>query len=92
MRKLIIGAVAALTLTAVGGAVAGEALGMFPKASERVSGNTVRTKLEGMGYRVDRLLEAEHDCWEVRAVNDSGFPIKAKYDLATGELMQAKLR
>lgn len=89
--QLIIGVVAALTLTAVGGAVGSEALGVYPKPSERVSGEVIRTKLESMGYRVDRL-EAEHDCWEVRAVNDSGFPIKAKYDRATGELIQARLR
>lgn len=91
MRKLIIGAVAALSLTAVGAAAAGENSGVFSRARDRVSGEAIRAKLEGMGYRVDRL-EAERDCWEVRAVNDSGFPIKAKYDLATDELVQAKLR
>lgn len=91
MQKLVIGAVAALTLAAAGAAVAGESLGVFAKGSDRVSSEIIRTKLESMGYRVNRL-EAEHNCWEVRAVNDSGFPIKAKYNLTTGELMQAKLR
>lgn len=91
MQKLVIGTVAALTLAAAGAAVAGESLGVFPKGSDQVSGEMIRTKLESMGYRVDRL-EAEHGCWEARAVNDSGFPIKAKYDLTTGELKQAKLR
>lgn len=91
MQKLVIGAIAALTLAATGAAVAGEGLGVFSKGPDRAAGEMIRTKLESMGYRVDRL-EAEHDCWEVRAVNDSGFPIKAKYDLTTGELMQAKLR
>jgi hypothetical protein len=66
-------------------------LEVLPKSSDRVSAEIIRTKLESMGYRVNRF-EAEHNCWEVRAVNDSGFPIKAKYNLTTGELMQAKLR
>jgi hypothetical protein len=91
MQKLVLGAVAALTLAAASAAVSGETLRVFPKGSDRVSGEMIRTKLESMGYRVDRL-EAEHDCWEVRAVNDSGLPIKVRYDLITGELMQAKLR
>lgn len=47
--------------------------------------------LEDLGYRVDRI-KAEHGCYEVRAVNDSGFPIKAVYAPATGELVQARLR
>lgn len=91
MQKIVIGAVAALTLAAIGSAAAGEALKTPPNASNRVSGEMIRAKLEDMGHRVDRL-EIERDCWEVRAFNDSGFPIKAKYDLATGELMNAKLR
>jgi hypothetical protein len=91
MRTFIIGAVAVLTLGVAGAAVAEEKLSVSPIASERVSGETIRIRLESMGYRVDRL-EAEHDCWKARAVNDSGFPIKVKYDRATGELIQAKLR
>ena len=47
--------------------------------------------LEDLGYRVDRI-KAEHGCYEVRAVNDSGFPIKAVYAHATGELIRAGLR
>lgn len=47
--------------------------------------------LEDLGYRVDQI-KAEHGCYEVRAVNDSGFPIKAVYAPATGELVQARLR
>ena len=74
----LIGAVAALALGATGASMTAErALGVFPKVSDRVSGETFRTRLESMVYRVDRR-EAEHDCWAVRAMNDSGFPIKAK--------------
>jgi len=56
-----------------------------------VAASEVSKGLEGLGYRVDRI-EAEHGCYEVRAVNDSGFPIKAVYARATGELVQARLR
>ena len=91
MQKLVIGAAVVLTLAAAGAAVAGESVDLFPRASGGVSGETIRTHLEGMGYRVDRI-KPERDCWEVRAVNDSGFAIKAEYDRASGELIQAKLR
>lgn len=55
-----------------------------------VAANEVRERLEGLGYRVERI-EAEHGCYEVRAANDSGFPIKALYSQVTGELLGAKL-
>lgn len=91
MRKFLIGAVAALALGVTGASLASESLSVLPKAPEGVSSSTIRTSLESMGYRVDRI-EAEHDCWEVRAVaKDNGMAIKAKYDLATGELIRAKL-
>ncbi|WP_262268432.1 PepSY domain-containing protein [Microvirga yunnanensis] len=56
-----------------------------------VAASEVSKGLEGLGYRVDRI-KAEHGCYEVRAVNDSGFPIEAVYARATGELVQARLR
>ena len=56
-----------------------------------VVASEVSKGLEGLGYRVDRI-EAEHGCYEVRAVNDSGLPIEAVYARATGELVQARLR
>ena len=56
-----------------------------------VAASEVSKGLEDLGYRVDRI-KAEHGCYEVRAVNDSGFPIKAVYAQATGELVQARLR
>ena len=56
-----------------------------------VAPSEVSKSLESLGYRVDRIA-AEHGCYEVRAVNDSGFPIKAVYAQATGELTRARLR
>lgn len=56
-----------------------------------VAASEVSKGLEGLGYRVDRI-KAEHGCYEVRAVNDSGFPIKAVITQATGELVTARLR
>ena len=56
-----------------------------------VAASEVSQGLEGLGYRVDRI-KAEHGCYELRAVNDSGFPIKAVYIQATGELVTARLR
>jgi uncharacterized protein YpmB len=91
MRKLLIGTVAALAVGTAGASLAGESQRVVPKALDGVSSETIRTTLESMGYRVDRV-EAEHDYWEVQAVNDSGLPIKTKYDFATGELIRAKLR
>ena len=90
MRKFLMGTAAALVLGAAGATVAAESSGVFPKAPDGISGEMIRAKLEGMGYRVDRL-EAEHGYWEAVAVNDSGLPVKVKYDFATGDLIQARL-
>jgi len=63
-----------------------------PGADGRVvAASEVSKKLEDLGYRVDRI-KAEDGCYEVRAVNGSGFPIKAIYTQATGELVRARLR
>lgn len=91
MRKFMMGVVAALGLGAAGATMAGESGRLLSEAPDRISGKTIRTKLENLGYRVDRL-EAERGCWEARAVNDSGFPIKVKFDMATGDLVRAELR
>lgn len=56
-----------------------------------VAASEVSRGLESLGYRVVRI-EAENGCFEIRAVNDSGLPIKAVYAQATGELLHAKLR
>jgi hypothetical protein len=56
-----------------------------------VAASAVSKGLEDLGYRVSRI-KAEDGCYEVRAVNDSGFPIQAVYTQATGELVQARLR
>ena len=39
-----------------------------------VAASEVSKGLEELGYRVSRI-KAEHGCYEVRAVNDSGFPL-----------------
>ena len=85
MRKLLV-ATAVLVIGA-GSALSGE--------GRHVAGNSgvseiILKDLEGAGYRVDRI-DAKHGVYEVRAVNDSGFPIKADYD-AAGELIRAALR
>jgi hypothetical protein len=92
MRTISMISAAALILGATGFAVASDkdarcsgGVGVPPAASA-----AIRQNLEDLGYRVDRV-KAAHGCWEVRAVNDSGFPIKAVYD-ATGTLVLAKLR
>jgi len=90
MRKFLMGAAAALVLGTAGATVAAESSRVFPKAADGISGETIRAKLGSMGYRVDRL-EAEHGYWEAVAVNDSGLPVKLKYDRGTGELINAKL-
>jgi hypothetical protein len=89
MRKILM--ITAVTLALGGAAIAaGEGRDPSSPSPDRVSGETIRMGLEGMGYRVDRI-EFEHGCYEVGAVNDSGFPIRATYD-ATGVLIKARLR
>jgi len=65
--------------------------GSVPLRSRDVTSGDVVRGLEQLGYRVD-TLKIEHGRYEVRAVNDSGFPIKLDYDRATGELVRARLR
>jgi len=55
----------------------------------RLPSEAIRTTLEQLGYRVDRV-KLDHGCLEARAVNDSGFPIEAGYHPVTGELVQAR--
>ena len=85
MRKMLM--TATMLLLGAGSALAGEA--RLASADTGVS-EAIRAGLESTGYRVDRV-EAEHGGFEVRAVNDSGFPIKATYD-GRGELLRAALR
>ena len=59
--------------------------------SRIVAASGVSKGLEDVGYRIGRI-RAEEGCYEVRAVNDSGFPIEAVYTQATGELLRARLR
>jgi hypothetical protein len=99
MRTLLTVAAAALALGAAGVALADNdrhrdrdrSVSAAAQNTERFSTDAIRQRLEAVGYRVSRI-EAEHDCYEVRATNDSGYPIKATYDRASGELIEARLR
>ncbi|ACL61005.1 PepSY domain-containing protein [Methylobacterium nodulans] len=92
MRTIIM----ASALLATGLAVPAMADGLDHRCSPVADGRIVAASevskgLEVLGYRVDRV-KAEDGCYEVRAVNDSGLPIKAVYAQATGELVRAWLR
>jgi peptidase YpeB-like protein len=91
MRKILIAATAAVALGAAGAVIAGESSVPVRAGSNQVSSDSIRKGLEGMGYRVAGI-EAEHDSYEIRAVDgDTGLPIKATYDAATGDLVKAKV-
>lgn len=81
MRTILITALA--TVAASSMALADE--------SRSAAGEAIRQQLEGFGYRVSHI-EAEHGRLKLRAVNDTGLPIKLTYDLATGEMLRAALR
>jgi hypothetical protein len=83
-------------LLAAGLATPSLADGSNSRCVSRADGRAVATSevskdLEDLGYRVVRI-KAEDGCYEVQAVNGSGFPIKAVYTQATGELVRARLR
>jgi hypothetical protein len=89
MRKFLIANSAALIMFFSGAALAGES--RSPSASANMASSvSIRKGLEDMGYQVGRI-NAEHDWYEVVAMNDSGLPIKVIYDAARGELLQAHL-
>ena len=87
MRKVLITA-AAILVGAGSAAAAGESRHVAAPWPVR---EMVRKGLESTGYQVQRI-KAEHGAYKVRAVNDSGFPIKATYNGASGELIRAALR
>mgnify|MGYP001767075387 CR=1 FL=1 len=90
MRASLIAVTAALALAATGASFAGDHR-PFPQGAGWFPSETIRQDLQTMGYQVDRV-KFEHDAYEIRAVNDSGVPIKATYDARTGEMTRAKLR
>lgn len=92
MRTIIV-ASALLTTTLAAPALAGDPGSRCASgaAGRVVAASEVSKGLEDLGYRVSRI-KTEHGCYEIRAVNDSSFPIKAIYARATGELVQARLR
>jgi hypothetical protein len=92
MRTIIMASALLATGLATSALADGSDSRCAPGADGRVIAvSEVRKGLEDLGYRVSRI-KAEHGCYEVRAVNDSGFPIKTVYTQATGELIRAGLR
>jgi hypothetical protein len=91
MRTILISALAALTLGATSAAMAGESRHADRSTRDIAASETIRKGLEDLGYRLSHI-EAEHDRLELRAVNDTGLPVKLTYDLATGEMLRAALR
>ncbi|WP_406856127.1 PepSY domain-containing protein [Alsobacter sp. KACC 23698] len=81
MRTILITIFA--TVAAASMALAGE--------SKSAAGDAIRQHLENLGYRVSHL-EVEHGRLMLRAVNDTGLPIKLTYDPATREMLRAALR
>ncbi len=90
MRTIIAAAALAFGIAAPALADEGRAACSAAPAQAGVPASAIRSSLEGLGYRVDRV-KAEHGCYEVRADNGSGYPIKAVYHVGTGELVQARL-
>jgi hypothetical protein len=90
MRKMLITAAATALIAGVAGAALAEDGRHVAPASSGGVRDAIRATLESTGYRVARI-KAEHGAYEVQAVNDSGFPIKATYH-TSGELIQARLR
>jgi hypothetical protein len=92
-----------LKLIALTAAAVGLGLGGFVLADENdtrcatrsdreaVASSVITRQLEDLGYRIQRT-EMEHGCYEIRAVNDSRYPIEATYAPDTGELVSARLR
>lgn len=92
MRKIMM-ALTILLAGAAAPALAGESGCPTPLNAETkiVPTSEVAKTLEDMGYRVLEI-EFEDGCYKVKAVNESGYPINAIYDPATGELLGAGLR
>jgi hypothetical protein len=92
MRTIIMASALLAAGLAVPALADGPRSGCASSADGRVvAASDIGKGLEGLGYRVDRI-EAEHGCYEIRAVNDSGFPIQAVFAQGTGELVRARLR
>lgn len=92
MRTIIMASALLATGLATSALADGSDSRCAPGADGRViAASEISKGLEDLGYRVSRI-KAQHGCYEVRAVNDSGFPIKAVYTQATGDLVAARLR
>jgi ABC-type proline/glycine betaine transport system substrate-binding protein len=93
MRKLMTLTAVAATLGFGGFALASENEVRCGTSSDRgaVASSVITKSLEDLGYRIQRM-ETDHGCYEIRALNDSGYPIEVTYAPSTGELVSAQLR
>lgn len=90
MRKVLMAATAIFALGAAGVAGAAESSNGRPAGSGLVSSDSIRKDLEDMGYRVVRI-RPDDGTYKVRATDtETGTPLKLRYDVATGNLIQAK--
>lgn len=91
MRKLLIAGIATVSLGGFGVAMADESRDLPPTAGTRVSGDTIRQELEGMGYRVVRIAD-RHGAYRTRAIDrETGIALRLTHSTATGELLEARL-
>lgn len=92
MTKILMIPAVALAFAAAVPAVASESEPQCPAsaAAEHVSADTIRAELEAVGYRIDEI-EVEDGCYEVEVMNESGYPVEAVYEQATGRLVRAEL-
>ena len=88
MRTILI---ATLAVLAAGAAGVAKADGLRSSGANTVASASIRNGLESLGYRVSHA-EIEHGRLQLRAVNDTGLPVKLTYDPATGEMLRAALR
>ena len=89
MRTILIATLAVLATGAAGVAHAEESRRL--SGPDAAASATICRSLENLGYWVSRV-EAEHGRLELRAVNETGLPVKLSYDPATGEMLRAALR
>ncbi len=90
MNRFLIGAVGLALAGVLGSAVAGEVRDGTAAASQKASMDAVQQGLERMGYRVLRI-DVQEDRYEFGMIDESGILLRATYDAATGELVNATL-
>lgn len=91
MRKPIILAAITLFTASTGAALAEHADRILHRTSPSASmpGDEFRQKIDVLGYDI-RAVEVDDGAFKARIVDrESGLPVKAKFDAATGELLRA---